>query len=147
MKYLSILSLLLIAIITLKCSPTTELVSTPQGRQVDPVNIAAYHAPINMQIAWMPYENLQLKQTKDNNWVVVESDSAKTGVIPVIQLVYPNSGDTVWVQMNTKNDLLGRLIKHSLMTQEPIFEPYSDYFEKAKCSNCHPADVKVDFDR
>ena len=147
MKYLSILSLLFIAIVTLKCSPTQQTASIPKARQVDPTNIAAYHAQINMQIAWMPYENLVLKQTKDNNWVVVESDSAKAGVIPVIQLVYPASNDTVWVQMNLKNDLFGRLMKHSLMTQEPIFEPYSDYFEKAKCSNCHPADVKVDFDR
>lgn len=147
MKYLSILSLILIAVITLKCSPSKQVVSEPHGRQVDPVNIAAYHKPIEMRVAWMPYENLELKQTKDNNWVVVESDSTKHGVIPVIQLIYPESGDTAWIQMNLQNDLFGRLMKHSLMTQEPIFEPYSEYFEKAKCSNCHPADVIVDFDR
>jgi hypothetical protein len=89
---------------------------------------------------------LQLKQTKANNWVIVESDSAKSGAIPVIQVIYPVTADTVWVQMNTKNDLLGKLIKHSLMTQQPIYEPYSEYFEKASCASCHPSDVKVSFD-
>ncbi len=65
---------------------------------------------------------------------------------PMIMITYPEGNDTVWVQMSTKNDLLGKLIKHSLMTQVPIKRPYEEYFEQAQCSSCHPSDVKVDFD-
>ena len=101
---------------------------------------------MEMKIAWFPYENLALKQTKANNWVIVESDSTRKSAIPVIMISYPETGDSIWVQMDTKNDLLGKLIKHSLMTQVPISTPYSEYFEKAKCQNCHPADVPVNFD-
>jgi len=145
MKYLSILSLLLVAILAIKCSTPKE-VTPPSAKQLSPENITAYHKPIEMKIAWIPYKSLALKQTKKNNWVMVESDSTKESALPVIMVTYPASNDTVWVQMNTKNDLLGKLIKHSLMTQQPITRPYKEYFELAQCSSCHPSDVKVSFD-
>jgi hypothetical protein len=56
------------------------------------------------------------------------------------------SKDTIWIDMNTDTELLGRLVKHSLMTQEPIQRPYTNFFEVASCEKCHPAHVKVEFD-
>ncbi len=100
---------------------------------------------MNMQIAWIPYKSLKLKETKKHNWVVIEDDSGKESALPMIMITSPSSSDTVWVQMSTKNDLLGKLVKHSLMTQVPIKRPYEEYFEQAKCTSCHPSDVKVDF--
>ena len=145
MKYVSILSLLFLAIVTIKCAAPKE-VAPPTAKQLSPSEISAYHKPIQMQIAWMPYKSLELKQTKKNNWVMVESDHPKESALPIIMVTYPATNDTVWVQMNTKNDLLGKLIKHSLMTQQPIKKPYKEYFEVAQCGSCHPSDVKVNFD-
>lgn len=147
MKPFATLAILALGLFAITCTTKQAVVVPPTARQLDPQEIKTYHNPVLMQIAWMPYSNLELKQTKADNWVIVESDSAKQGVIPVMRLIYPATEDTVWVQMNTKNDLLGKLIKHTLMTQEPISEPYSAYFEKAKCESCHPAAVKVDFNR
>ncbi len=147
MKYFSIISLFVLGLFVITCTTKQAVSVPPTARQVNPQEIKTYHNPVVMQIAWMPYSNLELKQTKADNWVIVESDSVKQGVIPVMRLFYPATEDTVWVQMNTKNDLLGKLIKHTLMTQQPISEPYSAYFENAKCESCHPAGVKVDFNR
>ena len=101
---------------------------------------------MEMKVAWIPYKNLTLKKTKKHNWVVVEDDAGKESALPMIMITYPNTSDTVWVQMSTKNDLLGKLVKHSLMTQVPIKRPYEAYFENTKCTSCHPSDVKVSFD-
>ena len=146
MRHIAIFSLVFLGLVAITCKSTSNVVVPPKARQLNPDAVTVYHRPIEMRIAWVPYNNLALKQTKANNWVIVESDSAKAGAIPVIQVIYPVTADTVWVQMNTKNDLLGKLIKHSLMTQQPIYEPYSEYFEKASCGSCHPSDVKVSFD-
>lgn len=119
---------------------------TPKARNVKPGQIQGYHEPLDIKIAWMPYKDLGLKQGKDNNWVIVKSESGREGAIPVILITYPETKDSVWIEMDTSNELLGKLVKHSLMTKQPIHRPFKDYFEKASCSTCHPADVKVDFD-
>lgn len=80
-----------------------------------------------MKIAWFPYKDLELKKSKANNWVMVSSDSARESAIPVIMITYPVSNDSIWIDMNIKNELLGKLVKHSLMTQVPITEPYGEY--------------------
>lgn len=145
MKYFTILSILTLSIFAMMCAAPKE-VPPPTAKQLSPHQIKGYHAPMEMKVAWIPYKNLTLKKTKKHNWVVVEDDAGKESALPMIMITYPNSGDTVWVQMSTKNDLLGKLVKHSLMTQVPIKRPYEAYFEDTKCTSCHPSDVKVSFD-
>jgi hypothetical protein len=39
--------------------------------------------------------------------------------------------------------LLGKLIKQSLMTQQPISDPFSIFLEESDCTTCHPSDIKI----
>lgn len=146
MKYLSLFGIAALIFLVANCESKKQFVPS-RTRQLKPKEVSAYHQPVEMKVAWVPYKNLELKQTKANNWVIVESDAAKTGAIPVILITYPATGDSVWVQMDTRNELLGQLVKHSLMTQKPIAEPYDQYLADAACSSCHPKDVPVDFNK
>ena len=145
MKFLVLFAILIAGVLTITCT-TTKNLEPSKARQLKPSEVKAYHLPMELKIAWFPYEDLELKKTRANNWVMIESDSTKKSAIPVIMITYPASGDSIWIDMNIKNELLGKLVKHSLMTQVPIFEPYGEYFEQAKCSTCHPSNVKVNFD-
>ncbi len=138
---------LFLAFMLLTCTQTKELVPT-QVRNLNPSNVSSYHQPINMTIAWVPYsQESKLVKTKKGEWKIVkDAESNKSGNVPVILLTYPNSNDTIWIDMNTDTELLGKLVKHTLMTQEPIKRPFVEYFEEASCQKCHPSDVKVNFD-
>lgn len=114
-------------------------------RQIKPNEVAGYHQPIQINIAWFPYEQQALERTSKNEWKVVKGDPERSGNVPVILITYPERQDTIWLDMNTKNEVLGRILKHSLMTQEPISRPLGDFIETASCSRCHPSDVAVDF--
>lgn len=137
----SLLAVSIIIFIT-TCKSTMDLVPT-KARRVSPKEVTSYHSPANMKIGWIPYKDLELKKTSKDNWVVVKNDSTKEGAIPVILLTYPESGDSIWLDMNTDNELLGRLMKHTLMTQIPITEPFGDYLVSAACSKCHPSEIKI----
>ena len=146
MKFLKFFAFLLIAIFVITCTTTQSFMEPTRARQLKPSEVSSYHNPVEMKIAWFPYKELELKKTKENNWVMVESDTGRSSVIPVIMITYPNTNDSIWIDMNIKNQLLGKLLKHTLMTQVPISEPYSEYFANAKCSKCHPSNIKVNFD-
>jgi len=45
--------------------------------------------------------------------------------------------------MDIDNDLLGRLIKQSLMTQKPITELLTAFLEDADCSTCQLAEIEI----
>lgn len=123
---------------------TTE--TPPYIRQIRPADVAGYHSPVQMRIAWYPYRNLSVKQRATNEWVVVQdSDANKEGFIPVILIDYMNHTDSIWLEMNTDNETLGKLIKHTLMTEKPISKPFSSYFEIASCTPCHPAEIERGF--
>ena len=109
--------------------------------------MSSYPKPIELTIAWHPYKDQVLQRTSENEWAVVKSDSSRAGKIPVILIRYPGTQDSLLVEMNTESALFGKLLKHSLMTQEPISHPFGEYFEKASCTNCHPKDVEVDFNK
>ncbi len=116
------------------------------GRQIRPAEVRGYHQPITAQIAWFPYRDLTIKQTSDGNWIVVRQEStAKEGAMPVILIKYPESQDSVWIPMDTDNATLGKLIKHTLMTEEHIKKPYASFFEISKCEKCHPAEIDKGF--
>lgn len=63
--------------------------------------------------------------------------------MPVIILTYPDSTKSIYFGLDINNELLGRLIKQSLMTQKPITEPLSAFLKDADCSTCHPSDIKI----
>ncbi len=136
---------LLVFLVTM-CKTQQELNEPPRVRQIKPEEVKGFHNPIEMTIAWYPYQDQSIKQTSKGTWKVVKSDG-KEGAVPVIMIKYPNSKDSLWLDMNTSNEVLGKLLKHSLMTQVPISRPYSNFLEEARCQNCHPADVKVNFDK
>ncbi len=148
MKIKLLLAVAALAFVFVTCHQYTEITASPSVRHLKPSEVAAYHQAINLTIAWVPYEDSQtLVMTKKDEWKVVRNDGPyKTGNIPVILVTYPGSTDTIWIDMNTDNALLGKLIKHSLMTQEPIRRPFVQFFEEASCQKCHPADVKVKLD-
>lgn len=145
MRFLKLFIIIFASITVITCTSTKHM-EPSKARQLKPSEVRGYHKPIEMKIAWFPYEEIELKKTKENHWVMVNSDSAKSSAIPVIMVTYPDSNDSIWIDMNIKNEILGKLVKHTLMTQVPIFEPYGDYLEAAQCSKCHPSNIKVNFD-
>ncbi len=146
MKQKHLLYIAIIIFLVVTCKSQKEVIP-PRVRQVKPSQVTGYHKPINVTIAWYPYEDEALNMSSKNEWQVVKSDSGRAGSIPVILIKYPETQDSIWLDMNTESELLGRLLKHSLMTQEPIKRPFSEYFQTASCTKCHPSDVKVDFAR
>ena len=142
-KHLLLAPILIFLIVT--CSTKRDLALT-SVRQLEPNKVSSYHDPIHLTIAWYPYENQQFERTSKDEWRIVKSDSTQTGTMPVILIEYPLSRDSIWLDMNTESEMLGKLLKHSLMTQEPIKRPFNDFFQSASCTKCHPSDLKVNFD-
>lgn len=145
MKRMPLIYLLFFLLTWLACSGSRELVPT-RARQVKTTQVIGYHAPVELTIAWYPYQELEFKQKKDRNWVIF-SDTAqyRGGMIPMILVTYPESKDSIWMDMHVDTRLLGNLIKHTLMTQEPIQRPFGQYLDRASCTKCHPKDIQVDF--
>lgn len=107
MKYFITVSFLAVLgfMVTCKTAQVPTEAQAPSLRQIKPSEVKGYHDPITLNIAWYPYEDLMLKQTKDYNWVVVKSDSTHKSAIPVILITYPGKPDSIWVQMDTGNEL------------------------------------------
>ncbi|MCB0521988.1 MAG: hypothetical protein H6577_00210 [Lewinellaceae bacterium] len=147
MKMRIVFLLLAAAFSFVTCKQYQEAQLETRTRQLKPSDITAYHPPIQLTIAWVPYEDLRLIKTKKDEWKIVKDDKpGKKGNLPMILATYPNSNDTIWIDMNTDNELLGKLIKHSLMTQEPIKRPFGEFFDMAACQKCHPPEVKAKLD-
>ena len=121
--------------------------TTSTSRIMHPSEIASFHPEIKITIGWVPYQDQKLVRTGKNEWKMVkrQSDDAE-GSAPVILVSYPRTRDSILLDMDITNELLGKLIKHSAMTQEPIKRPFSTFFEEAQCKKCHPAHIKLDFD-
>jgi hypothetical protein len=146
MKWKHAFFFLLIAFVVVNCSRTKGLV-LENSRTTSPAEIFSYHSPMTVKVGWMPYQNHRIVKTGKNEWKIVESnDEVFQGNAPVILVTY-ESGDSILLDMNIENELLGKLVKHSAMTQMPISRPFNAYFENAKCQNCHPQYKEVDFDR
>ena len=136
-----------IAVIILTCTQTGEL-QPSRVMQVQPSEVSAFHRPVSVQVGWFPYREYRLARTSRDEWQVVknEDESTKTGVIPQLLIHYPHSGDSLWLDLNIDNALLGKLIKHTIMTEAPITRPFGTYMEVAACSKCHPSDIEIDFE-
>lgn len=138
---------LLIAFIVVNCNNASKDLAQSKSRTMQPGDITSFHPEISVTLGWVPYQDQKLVQTKKNEWKVVKHKSGdKAGKVPVILVSYPESKDSILLDMDIENELLGKLLKHSVITQEPIKRPFVTFFEKAKCQKCHPADLKVNFD-
>ena len=142
----SLLLLSTVVFLMVTCKSQQQLAPT-SARQVKPSEVVGYHDPINITIAWYPYDDHKLQRVGLDEWKIVEDPGGDGGAIPVILIRYPDGQDSIWLDMNTSSEVLGKLLKHSLMTQEPITRPFGTYLEEASCTKCHPSDVEVDFNR
>lgn len=145
MNYKQISVILFLALAVLTCKQLGEI--TPSRvRTLDAEKVSSFHAPMSLKVGWFPYQEHTFKQTGRYEWRIVKNqDTDKTGVVPMILVQSPGSGDSLWIDMNIDNALLGKLVKHSIMSQEPIFRPFVDYFEVTDCGKCHPEGVDKGF--
>ena len=137
---------LFIALVVMNCGKTREL-TLEKSRTIDPGSISSIHPSVSLTVGWMPYQSHKLVQTGDHEWKIVQNKSDdEGGLSPILMVTYPGNPDTLYLDMNIDNELLGKLIKHSAITQQKIARPFSTFFENAKCQNCHPKHIKIDFD-
>jgi hypothetical protein len=139
---------LLISIILLSflyCSTPKEVLDdTPRVRSFSEWKADYFHHPIEVKIGWYPYDEELVEKTGVHQYSIQKNDSSVSGgSMPVIVLTYPDSTQSVYFGLDIDNELLGRLIKQSLMTQKPITEPLAVFLEDADCSTCHPADIQI----
>jgi hypothetical protein len=139
---------LLIVFITINCSKKNVYIAPERARILQPDDIEVFHPEVIVRVGWVPYQDQKMIQTDNNEWQLVsELSDGKTGKVPVIFIESPRSEEPLLVDMSIENKLLGKLIKHSAITQQPIERPFTQFFEKAKCQNCHPEHIEVDFER
>lgn len=116
----------------------------PQFRTIDAEEPTRFHKPIRLEVAWYPYHAGQAATAGKHVWTIVREDSSGTmGVMPVILVSYPDSSEGVWLDLDTDDALLGRLLKHSLMTEIPLKRPFTEFLQEADCGKCHPAEIKI----
>lgn len=137
-----------VAFIVVNCSKTTQNLVQDRTRMMQPSQISSFHPEISITLGWVPYQDQKLVQTGRNEWKIVKhQEGDKARKVPVLVVNYPETKDSILLDMNIENELLGKLIKHSAITQEPIRRPFTTFFEEAKCQKCHPPHIKVDFGR
>jgi hypothetical protein len=129
----------------LYCSTSKNILDdTPRVRSFSEWKAEYFHHPIEVKIGWYPYGEESVVKTGIHQYSIQKNDSAFiSGSLPVIVLTYPDSTQSVYFGLDIDNELLGRLIKQSLMTQKPITEPLESFLEDADCSTCHPADIQL----
>ena len=145
MNWKAIAMFLFIALIVMNCGQSKEL-TLEQSRTINPSEISSIHPNVEITVGWMPYQAHKLVQTGDNEWKIIQNKTDDSGGLsPIIMITYPGESDTLLLDMNIDNELLGKLIKHSAITQQKIRRPFSTFFEDAKCQSCHPKHINIDF--
>ena len=141
--------LLLMTFIIVNCSRKALQVPPDRVRTWNPKDVSSFHPAITIKLGWVPYEDQEVVQTGDFEWKVVQSKGGDDvpKAVPILFIESAMTEESLMVEMNIENELLGKLIKHSAMTQQPIQRPFVKFFEEAKCESCHPADIPVDFDK
>ncbi len=130
----------------ISCAPSPKLDIEPvRIRQFKEWKAVRFHDKIELKIGWYPYEEGSSQQTSSEEWAVTFENSSGSvdGYMPVIILKQPNSQDSISFEMNIDDATLGKLLKHTLMTQIPIQRPFKDYLANADCSLCHPKEVRI----
>lgn len=124
------------------CAPTAQT-TAPRTRTMSVDDATRHHQPVQLQVAWREYREHVMRATGDATWAVTD-EVAKVGEVPVLVVSYPDTTKDLTLRMDIDDALLGKLLKHTLMTQQPITTPLGQYLQVAQCSSCHPADVDME---
>lgn len=127
-KYLYIV---LCLIVFISCSSEKSFVDeTPRMRVFEEWKGSSFHKPIELKIGWFKYKENEIKEGKPNEWSISMEDSGTTfSASPILMLNYPDSADAIYFDMDIDDELLGKLIKRSLMTQIPIKRPFKEFLK------------------
>lgn len=140
---MKIMALLSILILVAACS-SKNVNKSPEVRSIQINEPTTFHSKVEIQVGWFPYQSKEVKKLDDNVWEIVKEDKDfSNGDMPVLIFSYPDSNRAIMLEMDTDNELLGRLLKQTLMTQQPIKTPLQDYLKETDCSTCHPSDVEM----
>ncbi len=91
--------------------------NTPRVRSFKEWKADYFYHPIEVKIGWYPYEEEELIKTGKHQYSIQKSDTPGTGSMSVIVFTYPDSTQSIYFGMDINYELLGRLIKQRLMTQ------------------------------
>lgn len=133
----------LFLIIAVSCTSHKQIDKTPRVRQLERTDAVSFHNPVEIRVGWFNYDERKIKSVQDGVWVIEKDSSMQQSLMPVILVNYDDSSRTVWLNPDIDDALLGKLIKHSLMTQKPIERPFEKYFEEANCLTCHPSNIRI----
>lgn len=137
---------LIIALLLLAgCTASKKVAVKDAARVIDTEAPVKFHKPVNMKIAWYPYTTDSLVRHSDTIYLKEAEKAKQTGNVPLIVVTQEGSDEAVTIPMNIDNELLGRLIKHSVMTQMPIKRPFKEFIEQSNCASCHPKDIKINY--
>jgi hypothetical protein len=126
------------------CASKKKIQDTePRARRFNEWKATEFHEEIKLNIGWYPYQTGAPAREGDQQWKVVFEDSVITGSTPVIIIKYPDSTKAMTLSMDIDDALLGKLLKHSLMTEMPIERPFTEYLKTADCAQCHPAEIEL----
>ena len=113
-------------------------------REFAPGDISSFHPELRVSVGWAPYEEKEMVPAGRNKWLVLNGhDAGRTGLMPFLMVTYPKTKDSIYLDMEISNELLGKLIKHSAMTQVPIARPFTSFFDNARCEKCHPPHIRL----
>lgn len=129
------------------CSPRQAMVRGDRIRSIPSMQATHHHRPITMQVGWIPYSEWTSSDSLAASRGEVTTDSIRFSEMPAIFVTYPDSADSFWLDPSIDDALLGRLIKHTLMTQQPITRPFDEYLLRATCQPCHPDRIPLPNDK
>jgi hypothetical protein len=136
---------LLLSLLIISCTAEKKFLrESPRIRVFEEWKGQNFHKPLELKIGWYKYKESGAIEDSSNLWAVAFKDSGKVyGSSPILMVSYPDSTDGIYFDMDVDDALLGKLIKHSLMTQLPIKRPFKEFFATADCASCHPSAIKV----
>ena len=145
MKWKYAFFILLLLLIIANCNRTAQREMTVENlREMNTAAISSFHPEITISLGWVPYEEKEMVPTGKNQWLVLNAHGPEnTGMIPLLVVSFPGTRDSILLDMDMSNELLGKLIKHSAITQVPIQRPFSRFFAEARCGKCHPPHIKL----
>ena len=140
----NVLVMSLILMIVAGCASQAPRAEKPRFRKLDDARSGDFHQKIELRIGWVPYEEVQLKEEDSGEWTTLMTESGRVdGKLPVIFLYYPDTGDSIQLDLDIDKALFGNILKHSLMTETPIKRPFMTYLQEAECAQCHPPEIKL----
>ena len=119
------------------CS-SKDVNKSPEVRNIEINEPTTFHNKVEIQVGWFPYQSKEVKKLDDNVWEIAKDDKDfSDGDMPVLIFSYPDSNRAIMLEMDTDNEFLGKLLKKTLMTRQPIKTPLQDYLKEADCFHQH----------